>query len=285
LEQTRLDTLKLRLQRYMTIQTEAQQARQEIVEAMGKEVGELSTERDIGTFIDDWVREHGPPLPSQPYVYGLQCTPDDIKAGRLEGSNPHSVFRTNLDHVMTIQREKYPSLDYPAIMKVLIESIKAQGGYQTEGIFRISPAKTDLDELQAQFEGGNYEVKSSTPHIPAGLLKSWLRSLTDPLVVAELYNEAIECAKDRDCPPARVLTLFNKLPPITRKVIEQLAWVCQEISMEKNTIVTRMTMENLAIVFAPGLLRNPSEDPLVLLSNSKYETRFTILLFKAIPAH
>jgi hypothetical protein len=44
-----------------------------------------------------------------------------------------------------------------------------------------------------------------------------------------------------------------------------------------------MNMENLAIVFAPSLLRCPSEDPMVILGNSKFETRFTVLLFKAIP--
>jgi hypothetical protein len=47
-----------------------------------------------------------------------------VYSGRLEGSNPHSVFRTNLEQVMIIQKENYPTLDYPAIVKVLIESIK-----------------------------------------------------------------------------------------------------------------------------------------------------------------
>lgn len=282
LEQSRLDVIKLRLTRFMTIQHEGQAARTEIIEAMGREISELSTERDMVTFIDDWVREHGPPLPSQPYVYGLQCTPDDIKSGRLEGSNPHSVFRTNLEQVMLIQKENYPTLDYPAILKVLIQSIKAQGGFQAEGIFRLSVSKTELDELQAQFEQGNYEIKASSPHAPAALLKAWLRSLTDPLVPPELYNEAIECAKDKDSPASKVLAIFNKLPPITRKVVEHLAWICQEIS-EKNQETTRMNMENLAIVFAPSLLRCPSEDPLVLLGNSKFETRFTVVLFKAVP--
>jgi hypothetical protein len=38
----------------MTIQQEAHAARAEIIEAMGKEIAQLSTERDMMTFIDDW---------------------------------------------------------------------------------------------------------------------------------------------------------------------------------------------------------------------------------------
>ena len=43
-----------------------------------------------------------------------------------------------------------------------------------------------------------------------------------------------------------------------------------------------MSLENLAIVFAPSLLRNPSEDPLELLQNTKFETRFTSLFLAYI---
>lgn len=42
------------------------------------------------------------------------------------------------------------------------------------------------------------------------------------------------------------------------------------------------TVENLAIVFAPSFLRNPSEDPAVIMNNTKFETKFTANLFRIV---
>jgi len=55
-----------------------------------------------------------------------------------------------------------------------------------------------------------------------------------------------------------------------------------EISSEENSLVNRMTIDNLAIVFAPSFLRNPSEDPLDILAASKFETKFVAHLFHAL---
>ena len=38
--------------------------------------------------------------------------------------------------------------------------------------------------------------------------------------------------------------------------------------------VTKMTVDNLALVFAPNLLKNPSNDPMVFATNSDSEKRF-----------
>jgi hypothetical protein len=43
-----------------------------------------------------------------------------------------------------------------------------------------------------------------------------------------------------------------------------------------------MTVDNLAVVFSPSLLRCPSEDPMEMMTNSKSEVRFTAVLFAAL---
>lgn len=43
--------------------------------------------------------------------------------------------------------------------------------------------------------------------------------------------------------------------------------------------MSRFFRDSLAIVFAPGLMRNPSQDPIEVLQNTKFESRFIALLF------
>eukprot|EP00954_Amorphochlora_amoebiformis_P009678 753243-Amorphochlora_amoeboformis.AAC.1 len=43
-----------------------------------------------------------------------------------------------------------------------------------------------------------------------------------------------------------------------------------------------MTMSNLAMVFSPSVLRNPSTDPLQMIANIKHEVRFVDLLMQSI---
>jgi len=47
----------------------------------------------------------------------------------------------------------------------------------------------DADEvsaLKAQFDKGNYDVSKIDPHTLAGLLKLWLRELTEPLIPTDM---------------------------------------------------------------------------------------------------
>jgi hypothetical protein len=40
-------------------------------------------------------------------------------------------------------------------------------------------------------ERGDYVVKGGSPHVPAALLKAWLRDLTTPLIPFDMYDAAI----------------------------------------------------------------------------------------------
>jgi hypothetical protein len=40
-----------------------------------------------------------------------------------------------------------------------------------------------------QFEAGGLDVKGTNPHLPAGLLKQWIRALTEPVIPQEMYAE------------------------------------------------------------------------------------------------
>mmetsp|Transcript_13942 Transcript_13942/g.21074 ORF Transcript_13942/g.21074 Transcript_13942/m.21074 type:complete len:656 (-) Transcript_13942:126-2093(-) len=240
----------------------------------------MNVEKDISEYVRHSLRLYGPYVSNEPFTYQLPCSMQDIKAGRFEG-NPNSFFYTTLEYCMELQKGK-SLLDVPIILVNLINAVKMLGGYTVEGIFRLSATKDDLIRLRAQFDRGNYEVKETSPHVPAGLLKQWLRELAEPLIPTTSYEEAINIAKAK--PTAKDIQRFVKnLPDLNQKVIEHIVKMAGEIAALSS--VNKMTFGNLAIVFAPGILRNPSDDPAEMLENSKYESIFTKVLLEASTAN
>lgn len=215
-------------------------------------------------------------------------SPADIDAGRLEG-NPNSVFRTTLQHVMELQKNcndaTAKSMDIPRLIPALITRIKELKGFTELGIFRISVGKDDLDNLRKQIDSDfNYNFTNiRNAHICAAMLKEWLRSLNEPIIPTEpFYAQAIESVKGANNNVAAIGKLFENLPSLNQKILKELALMVREISDPRSVELSKMSVENCAIVFAPCFLRNPSEDVNTLMENTKYETKFTSALFRNI---
>ena len=66
-----------------------------------------------------------------------------------------------------------------------------------------------------------------------------------------------------------VLAVYKLLPELNQKVGKHLIDLMAEISDKTNLPFTRMTMESLAVVFTPCLIRKESDDILEVLNNSK----------------
>lgn len=60
---------------------------------------------------------------------------------------------------------------------------------ETEGIFRRSANVTLIKEFQARCDAGAELDFNNNPHIPAVLLKSFLRDLEEPILTFDLYDE------------------------------------------------------------------------------------------------
>jgi len=98
--------------------------------------------------------------------------------------------------------------------------------------------------------------------------------------------ECLDIAKDKVSTPLDIQhnleNLFGRLDELNQLVVQELADLCQEIASPTNSAINRMTLQSLAIVFSPSFLRNLSEDPIELLQNTKFETRFVTLLFETL---
>ena len=170
----------------------------------------------------------------------------------------------------------------PLMMTTLCEKVKATNGFTTEGIFRISASVADLENLRKKLYNNDYNVKSNDPHVSAGMLKDWLRGLKDSLIPGTYYDACVEMAKQGNIDAERLSVFISQLPEVNRDSIRYLVTFLNELLDPINTKVTKMNVENIAIVFAPTVLRCPREDVQLMLLNSRHEQTFMIQLIEKL---
>ncbi|XP_032231611.2 rho GTPase-activating protein 39 isoform X2 [Nematostella vectensis] len=196
-------------------------------------------------------------------------TPDDIQQAEYHVFHP-SMFGATLEDIMQRQESDFPSLKLPWILTTLAEAVLHHDGARTEGIFRVPG---DIDEVNAlKLRLDRYEPPDnvSDPHVPASLLKLWFRELNDPLIPAEYYEKCI-----MNCDDATVATaLILSLPEINRLVLSYLIRFLQIFSLMEVSSLTKMDVNNLAMVWAPNCLRNPSDNLQEVWENTRREMTF-----------
>ena len=123
-------------------------------------------------------------------------TLEDIDQSRLQIFRP-SMFGGTLLETLAIQKDKFPSRRLPWILTTLTEQIlgkypytsdnfcimffTALNGLGTEGIFRIPADFDEVMSVKCRFDQWEMGVCSDA-HVPAALLKQWLRELYIPLI-------------------------------------------------------------------------------------------------------
>lgn len=78
----------------------------------------------------------------------------------------------------------------PPIVRKCVDSLSITGMIDTEGIFRRSGNHSEIIALKERVNRGeDVDLKDVNVHVIAGLLKSFLRDLAEPLLTFELYEE------------------------------------------------------------------------------------------------
>jgi len=191
---------------------------------------------------------------------------DDLE--KLTSDKIPNVFQSSLENIMRRQRMASPDARVPKIMDVLIEAMMNFQATETEGIFRVPTSLAELEMLRKQFNTGDYACAAMRDaHLPACLLKMWLRELTEALIPDYYYNNALYCQTFEERQ-----SLLKSLPDDNYHVINRLFELVYILS--KHAAVTKMDLNNLAMVFSPCFLRCPATDPLVVMENLPREGTF-----------
>lgn len=97
-------------------------------------------------------------------------------------------------------------------------------------------------------------------HVIAGILKSYLRDLPDPLLTFKLYNEFVLAAQ-RPTEELRKNSILHTINQLPREHYNNLRYLMKFLSiLSKNSLKTKMSSQNLAIVMSPNLLWQQNSD-------------------------
>jgi hypothetical protein len=133
----------------------------------------------------------------------------------------------------------------------------------TQGLFRISGSAEEISQLIASINScwrapGPFRdglLEGFDAHTLSGVFKQFWRKLPEPLFPFAMYSKLLACAEGRDV--EGIVSLYQQLPPPRRMAAQSLFAFLAAVS--RHSEVTMMSPMNLAICFAPNLIR-PKQD-------------------------
>ncbi|XP_051960686.1 rho GTPase-activating protein 24-like isoform X2 [Xyrauchen texanus] len=172
------------------------------------------------------------------------------------------VFGQSLEETVLYER-RYGDHMAPLVVEQCVDFIREHGLTEV-GLFRQPGQATLVKELQEAFDAGEKPTFDSTDvHTVASLLKLYLRELPEPLVPFSRYEAFLVCGKripsNREQGLQELRILLHELPVAN---VNLLKYICQFLNdVQSYSNINKMSIENLATVFGPNILRPKAENP------------------------
>ncbi|KAL2094418.1 hypothetical protein ACEWY4_009137 [Coilia grayii] len=149
--------------------------------------------------------------------------------------------------------------DVPQVLRSCAEFIEKHG--IVDGIYRLSGIASNIQKLRHEFDSElipelTKEVYLQDIHCVGSLCKLYFRELPNPLLTYQLYDkfsEAVSVATD-DERLLKIHDVIQQLPPPHYRTLEFLMKHLSRLAAFST--ITNMHAKNLAIVWAPNLLRS-----------------------------
>ncbi|XP_052739127.1 GTPase-activating protein CdGAPr isoform X1 [Bicyclus anynana] len=148
--------------------------------------------------------------------------------------------------------------DVPLVLVECSRAIERRGA--VDGVYRLSGGAALTQRLRAAFDAGQpvdlLAPLQRDPHALASLLKMYFRELPNPLCTYQLYDGFVSAVQaPEDCRLRAMRDTVVKLPPPHYRTLAYLMRHLRRVSLLSES--TGMTARNMAIVWAPNLLRSP----------------------------
>ncbi|KAJ7995519.1 hypothetical protein DPEC_G00245420 [Dallia pectoralis] len=149
--------------------------------------------------------------------------------------------------------------DVPLVIKCCTEFIEKHG--VVDGMYRLSGISSNIQKLRHEFDSEQIpdlsrDVFKLDIHSVGSLCKLYFRELPNPLLTYQLYDrfsDAVSAATDEER-LAKIHNVIQQLPPPHYRTLEFLMRHLSQLAT--SSPVTNMHCKNLAIVWAPNLLRS-----------------------------
>ncbi|XP_068597268.1 rho GTPase-activating protein 22 [Brachionichthys hirsutus] len=192
------------------------------------------------------------------------------------------IFGQHLEETMLHDAQCDPQ----RLVPVLVEQCACfmrEHGLKEEGLFRAPGQTNHVRELQDAFDRGEKPVFDSATdvHTVASLLKLYIRELPEPIIPFSKYTQFLSCAqlltKDSVMGVVELGKQVKSLPQVNFNLLKYICKFLDEVQSHSNE--NKMSVQNLATVFGPNILRPRVEDPVTMMEgSSQVQHLMTVLI-------
>ncbi|BFZ22571.1 hypothetical protein BsWGS_25610 [Bradybaena similaris] len=194
------------------------------------------------------------------------CMPDMKYVKRIFGGDLTTVVKAQKSQI-------------PIVVEKCVKEIELRG-LDSEGLYRLAGFHDDIEAVRMAFDkdAENTDISSSKYediNTICSALKLYFRLLPIPLITCDVYKKLMEIIRKDDISTAEQVRLMKEpvssLPPAH---FHTLKYMCAHLGrVVEHKSKNMMSAENLAIVFAPTLMRSDDPDPMASLIAAKFEQK------------
>ncbi|XP_071609686.1 rho GTPase-activating protein 24 isoform X2 [Heliangelus exortis] len=180
------------------------------------------------------------------------------------------IFGQKLEDTVRYEK-RYGNHLAPVLVEQCVDFIR-QWGLKEEGLFRLPGQANLVKELQDAFDCGEKPCFDSNTdvHTVASLLKLYLRELPEPVIPYTKYEDFLSCAKmlskEEEMALKELVKQVKSLPAVNYNLLKYICRFLDEVQSYSG--VNKMSVQNLATVFGPNILRPKVEDPLAIMEGT-----------------
>ncbi|KAF1374190.1 hypothetical protein PFLUV_G00246970 [Perca fluviatilis] len=192
------------------------------------------------------------------------------------------IFGQRLEDTVQYEKKFGPRLA-PLLVEQCVDFIRERG-LDEEGLFRMPGQANLVKELQEAFDCGDKPLFDSNTdvHTVASLLKLYLRELPEPVIPFSKYEDFLTCAqllaKDEE---EGVQELGRQVSTLPLPNYNLLTYICKFLDeVQSHSIENKMSVQNLATVFGPNILRPKMEDPVTIMEGTSLVQHLMTILIR-----
>ncbi|XP_075279458.1 rho GTPase-activating protein 22 isoform X2 [Opisthocomus hoazin] len=180
------------------------------------------------------------------------------------------IFGQRLEDTVQYER-KYGQRLAPLLVEQCVDFIRERG-LTEEGLFRMPGQANLVKDLQDSFDCGEKPLFDSNTdvHTVASLLKLYLRELPEPVIPFAKYEDFLSCgqllSKDEGEGTQELVKQVKNLPQANYNLLKYICKFLDEV--QAHSSINKMSVQNLATVFGPNILRPKMEDPVTIMEGT-----------------
>lgn len=151
------------------------------------------------------------------------------------------------------QRRSAPKCTIPLFLHRFVNILLSKGIESTEGNFRATGDKAQVDALVEDINNGKETYKNAKIDDMAGLFKRWFADLPEPFIPMSMFEKLVKAQKEN-----KIIEFINKLPRVNHDTLGYLVGFLQQIV--KSADVTKMGVVQCSMLFGPNVARIITDD-------------------------